>query len=103
MPDLKVKLDTLLSHAADCQMLGSLSTDAETRAQYRERAAQFRALAEEVRKQIATKARSDYEFLIEQAARCRGLAAGVDDDAMKADLMTLAADLEQTAKTGRGD
>jgi hypothetical protein len=103
MPDLKVKLDTLLSHAADCQMLGSLSTDAETRAQYRERAQQFRTLAEQVRKQIGTKARSDFEFLFEQAARCRGLAAGVDDDAVKADLMTLAADLEQSAKTGRGD
>ena len=29
--------------------------------------------------------------------------AGVDDDAMKADLMTLAGELEQSAKTGRGD
>jgi hypothetical protein len=103
MPDLKLKLDTLLSHAADCQMLGSLSTDAETRAQYRERAEQLRTLAEQVRKQITAKPRSDFEFLFEQAARCRGLAAGMDDDAMKADLMTLAADLEQSAKTGRGD
>jgi hypothetical protein len=103
MPDLKLKLDALLSHAADCQMLGALSTDAETRAERHERAEQFRALAEQVRKQITAKSRSDFEFLFEQAARCRGLAAGVDDDAMKTDLMTLAEDLERTAKTGRGD
>jgi hypothetical protein len=103
MPDLKIKLDTLLSHAADCQMLGSLSTDAETRAQYGERAEQFRTLAEQVQKQITAKPRSDFEFLLQQAARCRGLAAGVEDDAVRADLMALAADLEQTAKTGRGD
>jgi hypothetical protein len=103
MPDLKLKLDTLLSHAADCQMLGSLSADTETRAQYLGRAEQFRTLADQVRKQIAARPRIDFEFLSEQAARCRGLAAGVDDDAMKADLMTLAEELEQSAKTGRGD
>jgi hypothetical protein len=103
LPDLKFKLDTLLSHAADCQMLGSLSTGAETRAQYRERAEQFRTLAEQVRKQITARRRGDFEFLFEQAARCRGLAAGVDDDAMKAELMALASELEQTARTGRGD
>jgi len=103
MLDLKFKLDTLLSHAADCQMLGSLSTDAETEAQYRERADQFRALAEAVRNQIAARPGNDIDFLFEQAARCRGLAAGIDDVAMKADLMALAADLDQTAKSERGD
>ena len=98
MADLKIKLDNLLSHAADCQMIGSLATDAETRAQYRERADQFRVLAEQVRAQIGERPRTDAKFLSEQAARCRGLAAGLDDDALKDDLLALAADLEETAR-----
>jgi hypothetical protein len=103
MADLKIKLDTLLSHAADCQMIGNSATDPETRDEYRERTEQFRVLAEQVRAQISERPRADTEFLLEQAVRCRGLAAGLDDNAMKADLLALAADLEQTAKRERGD
>jgi hypothetical protein len=101
MADLKIKLDNLLSHAADCQMIGSLATDAETRAQYRERADQFRVLAEQVRAQLSERPRTDIELLTAQAARCRGLASGLDDDALKDDLLALAADLEETAKGSR--
>ena len=103
MVDLKIKLDTLLSHAADCQMIGSSATDAETRGHYRERAEQYRVLAEHVRAQISDRPRTDIEFLREQATRCRRLAAGLDDNAMKSDLLALAADLEQTAKRERRD
>jgi hypothetical protein len=103
MADLKIKLDTLLSHAADCQMIGNSATDPETRDEYRERAEQFRVLAKQVRAQISERPRADIGFLLEQAARCRGLAAGLDDDAMKADLLALAADLEKTATRERGD
>jgi hypothetical protein len=103
MADLKIKLDTLLSHAADCQMIGKSATDPETRNEYRERAEQYRVTAEQVRVHISERPRADIGFLLEQAARCRGLAAGLDDDAMKADLLALAADLEKTAMRGRGD
>jgi hypothetical protein len=55
--DLKIKLDTLLSHATDCQMIGKSATDPETRDGYRERAEQFRVLAKQVRAQISETAR----------------------------------------------
>jgi hypothetical protein len=103
MADLKIKLDTLLSHAADCQIIGNSATDPETRDEYRERAEQFRVLAKQVRAQISERPRADVGFLLEQATRCRGLAAGLDDSAMKADLLALAADLEQAAKRERED
>jgi hypothetical protein len=79
MADLKIKLDNLLSHAADCQMIGNSATDPETRDEYRERTEQFRVLAEQVRAQISERPRTDTEFLLEQAVRCRGLAAGLAD------------------------
>lgn len=84
-------------------MIGGSATDAEMLTQYRERTEQFRVLAEQVRAQISERPRTDTEFLLEQALRCRGLAAGIDDSAMKADLLALAADLEQTAKRERED
>ncbi|MDQ8730518.1 hypothetical protein [Bradyrhizobium sp. LHD-71] len=64
MPDLKNKLDKLLSEAAECQMIGSLAADAAKRAAYRERADQFRDLAEQVRTQISARPRRNIEFLL---------------------------------------
>jgi hypothetical protein len=101
MPDLKIKLDNLLSDAIDCQMIGNLATEPTTRAEYRQRAEQFRTLAEQVRRQITERPR-DIGFLIEQALRCRRLAETLSDLAMKDDLISLAAELEQTARPGRG-
>jgi hypothetical protein len=103
MSELKIKLDNLLSHAADCQMIGSSATDAEMRDEHRERAEQYRVTAEQVRVHISERPRADIGFLLEQAVRCRGLAAGLDDSAMKADLLALAADLEQAVKRERED
>lgn len=102
MPDLKLKLDSLLSGAADCEMIGSLAADADKRAYYRQRAGELRALAERVRAQISEQPRTDVEFLSEQAVRCRELAGALVDDALKADLLSLAAELEQTVKGQRG-
>jgi hypothetical protein len=62
-----------------------------------------RDTAEQVRVHISERPRADIGFLLRQAARCRGLAAGLDDDAMKADLLALAADLEKTATREGGD
>jgi hypothetical protein len=103
MPDLKNKLDKLLSEAAECQMIGSLAADAAKRAAYRERADQFRDLAEQVRAQISAGPRRNIEFLLEQAGKCRKLVAELDNADIKADLLMLAAELEQTAKRERED
>jgi hypothetical protein len=103
MPDLKNKLDKLLSDAADCQMIGSLAADPNTRADYRRRAEEFRALAEQLRSQLIERPRSDSEFLLQQALRCRRLAETLADAALKTDVLDLAAELERTAKRVRGD
>jgi hypothetical protein len=102
LPDLKLKLDRLFSDAADCQLIGDLASDPAKRAEYRRRAELFRALAEQVRTQITARPRSDIEFLAQQALRCRRLAATISDDAMQADLMTLAQELENKANQERG-
>lgn len=103
MPDLKLKLEKLLADAADCQMLGSLATDPQKRTEYRQRAEQFRMVAEQVRAQVTQRPRSDIEFLLEQAARCRSLAASLADEAMNADLLALASELELKARQERGE
>ena len=103
MPDLKLKIEKLLADAADCQILGGLSVDPAKRAEYRKRADEFRELAERIRTQISERPRTDIEFLFEQARRTRELARTLLDDAMKEDLLVLAADLEQTARRARGD
>ena len=102
MPDLKLKLDRLFVDAADCEMVGRLAADPDKRAQYRRKAEELRAVAERVRSQIASRPRSDTDFLLQQAQRCRGLSVTLADDALKADLLTLAEELEQTAKRARG-
>jgi hypothetical protein len=103
MPDFKIKLDKLLTEAAECQLIGNLAADPTKRTEYRRRADEFRALAERVRAQISERPRTDIEFLIEQAARCRALATTLADAAMKEDLLKLAAELDQTATRERGD
>jgi hypothetical protein len=102
MPDLKLKLEMLLEGAADCEMIGNLAADADKRATYRQRARDMRELAERVRTQIATRPRNDREFLTQQALQCRSLAATLADDALQADLLALADDLELTARRELG-
>jgi hypothetical protein len=102
MPDLKLKLEQLFADAADCEIVGRLAADPDKRAQYRHKAEELRAVAERVRAQISQRPRKDTEFLLEQARRCRSLSITLADDALKADLLTLADELEQTAQRERG-
>jgi hypothetical protein len=102
MPDLKLKLETLIAGAAECEMIGSLAADPAKRAAYRQRAQDMRELAERVRTQIGARPRRDIQFLSEQALRCRSLADALADDALKIDLLALADELEQTAMRERG-
>lgn len=98
MPDLKFKLERLLNDAADCQLLGALVTDPAKRDEYRQRAAQFALLAEQVMKQLGERPRSsDIDFLREQARACRNLAAGLPDATMTRSLLELAAELDARA------
>ena len=97
MPDLKKKVEVLVKDAADCQLIGSLAADPETRATYRKHAEEIRRLAGEVTARPDT----DLEFLVQQAHRCRALAAELADETMEHDLLALASDLEQTARQQR--
>ena len=102
MPDLKLKLEQLFADAADCEMVGRLAADADKRVQYRQKAEELRALAERVRTQISQRPRNDTDFLLQQAQRCRSLSVALADDALKSNLLALAAELEQTAQRERG-
>ena len=101
MPDLKLKLEQLFTDAADCEMVGRLAVDPQKRTQYRQRAEELRAVADRVRAQISARPRSDVDFLLAQAQRCRNLSIDLADDALKAHLLTLADELELTAR-GQG-
>jgi hypothetical protein len=102
MPDLKMKLEALIAGAAECEMIGGLAVDRAKRAAFRQRAQEMRELAERVRTQVGERARTDLEFLTQQALRCRGLADTLSDDDLKANLLSLADELEQTAMRERG-
>lgn len=97
-----MKLETLIAGAADCEMIGGLAADPAKRAAFRQRAQEMRELAERVRTQVGERARTDCEFLAQQALRCRGLAGTLSDDDLKANLLALADELEQTAMRERG-
>jgi hypothetical protein len=102
MPDLKMKLETLIAGAAECEMIGNLAADPSKRAEFRQRARAMRELAERVRTQVADRPRTDLEFLTQQAQRCRGLAATVADSELQTNMLALAIELEQTALRARG-
>lgn len=102
MPDLKLKLEQLFADAADCDMVGRLAADPDKRAQYRLNAEELRAVAERVRAQISQRPRNDADFLLQQAQLCRSMSATLADDALKADLLALAAELELTVQRERG-
>jgi predicted lipoprotein len=102
MPDLKMKLETLIAGAAECEMIGNLAADPAKRAEFRRRAQDMRELAERVRTQVADRPRSDLEFLTQQAQRCRSLADTIADESLKTNLEALADELEQTATRARG-
>jgi hypothetical protein len=53
MQDLKDRLEKMMADAADCELIGSLATDAAKRAMFRRLAEQFRAMAEELKAGIA--------------------------------------------------
>ena len=97
-----MKLETLIAGAAECEMIGNLAADPAKRVTFRRRAMEMRELAERVRTQVGARPRTDLEFLSQQALRCRGLADAVADDDLKANLLTLADELEQTARRERG-
>jgi hypothetical protein len=98
MADLKIKLERLLTDAADCQLISELAADRARRDEFRQRAAQFTLLAEQVKAQIGARPRDgDIAFLREQARVCRQLATGLADEAMTASLIALATELEDKA------
>ena len=101
MPDLKLKLETLIAGAAECEMIGSLAADPDKRTAYRQKARDMRELAERVRTQIADRPRTDLEFLTQQALHCRDLAATVADGELQTNLLSLADELEQAAMRAR--
>jgi hypothetical protein len=102
MPDLKMKLETLVAGAAECEMIGNLAADPAKRAEFRQRAQDMRDLAERVRTQVAERPRTDLEFLTQQSRRCRSLADTIADESLKTNLTALADELEQTATRARG-
>jgi hypothetical protein len=53
MQDLKDRLEKVLVDAADCDLIGSLATDVAKRAMFRRLAEQFRAMAEDLKAEIA--------------------------------------------------
>jgi hypothetical protein len=102
MPDLKMKLETLIAGAAECEMIGNLAADPAKRAVYRQKAKDMRELAERVRTQIGERPRTDREFLTQQARHCRNLAITVADNDLQTNLLALADELELTAMRERG-
>lgn len=53
MQDLKDRLEKVTADAADCDLIGSLATDVAKRAMFRRLAEQFRAMAEDLKAEIA--------------------------------------------------
>ena len=55
MKDLQEKLEKLLADAEDCDLISRLATDVAKRAMFRRLAMQTRAMAEEVKRAIASR------------------------------------------------
>jgi hypothetical protein len=55
MKDLQEKLEKLLADAEDCDLISMLATDVAKRAMFRRLAMQTRAMAEEVKRAIASR------------------------------------------------
>jgi hypothetical protein len=53
MKDLKAKLETLLTEAAECELIANLATDPVKRAAFERMARQHRAMIDELRADIA--------------------------------------------------
>lgn len=94
MSDLLKLIAELENKAADCELMGSLAADPEQRFESRRRAEQFRKEAAALRDASQG---TDRQFLIEKAEECRGLAEAETDRLLKAELLSLAAELEAKA------
>ena len=100
MRDYKDRIDKLTTDAADCELIGNLASDASKRATFRRLAEQFRTTAAQLKAEMEGTAfvpMSDREFLLQQAARCRALAATVSDEAARADMQKMAEEFEAKA------
>lgn len=53
MKDLKAKLETLLTEAADCELIANLATDPVKRASFERMAHKYRVMIEELKADIA--------------------------------------------------
>ena len=58
MQNLKARREKLLADAADCDLIGNLATDVAKRAAFRRRAEQFRAMADDIRSEVARREQS---------------------------------------------
>jgi hypothetical protein len=101
MREYKERIEKLLADAADCELIGSLATDATKRATFRRLAVQFRDTAEHLKAEMDGTAFvpvGDREFLLQQAKTCRDLAASMTDAAARADLQRMADEFESKAR-----
>jgi hypothetical protein len=56
MSDLRARIEELRTKAADCELLGSLATDADVREESRKQAAEYRRLIEEAEARLKAEA-----------------------------------------------
>jgi hypothetical protein len=102
MQDYKHRIDKLVADAAECELIGSLAGDATKRATFRRLAEQFRITAGQLKAELEGTAFvpvSDRHFLLQQAARCRALAAATSDEAARDAVARMAEEFEAKAKT----
>jgi hypothetical protein len=107
MKDYKDRFEKLLTDAADCELIGSLAVDETKRATFRRLAKHFRAVGEQLKAEMeggraAFPPISNQEFLLLNAKDFRDLAATCGEEAIRAELLRMAADFEQkAAEAGR--
>lgn len=100
--DLKSRLEKFVAEAAECDLIGQLSTDDAKRLAFRQRAAELKRIAEAVKAGIVEQRSSDARFLQAKAAECRALAATLTDADIRTQLVALAAEMEKRAAEEQG-
>ncbi len=58
MEELKAKLEKLMADAAECDLIANLASEDDKRRTFRDLAAQYRVMADAIRKTIADRARA---------------------------------------------
>jgi hypothetical protein len=102
--DFKERIDKLVTDAADCDLIGSLSADASKRESFRRVAKQFRTIAAELKFEMdgtALPPMSDREFLLRHAKDFRDLATALHEEDIRAALLRMAKEFEQKAAEDR--